>query len=189
LKYRALCEVGTHPIPNQRPGYYSTHGRPVLGLILQPAGVFTCINELCWSLAASATFISDLIQVEAIPKEEIRHQSKKLLMELGSFDILNYEKLLDNARQESEDNFVTISAEHLSHEEQILFLLFSAGATHKSAILEAIEIQDERQLNPLLDKLLSQKYVKVSQDSEFGITGAGEVRIREIVENFSSKNT
>lgn len=53
-RYAKLCEVGTHPIPKFAPGHYSGTGRPVLGLVLQPVGLFVSMTELGFAVAMCA---------------------------------------------------------------------------------------------------------------------------------------
>ena len=96
-RYGALCEVGTHPTPALAPGHYSGSGRPVLGVILQEVGVFVCVNELAHTIAMAAIPIVALLDASDDIKAEMKKHSVRLLREIGSFTILNYEEGLREA--------------------------------------------------------------------------------------------
>lgn len=93
-RYQRLCEVGTHPIPGSAPGHYSGTGRPVLGVLLQPVGVYVAVTELCYSTAMSAVAAAGLLGLDAEKKTQIVRTSVDLIHSLGSFSVLNYEELL-----------------------------------------------------------------------------------------------
>lgn len=102
-RYQYLCEVGTHPVPGHIPGHYSGAGRPVLGGIAQPVGIYVCYTELGYAVASCG--ISLLVKLEDQErKQQIFDASSQLLMSLGSFSVLTYEELLDEALEKNRSN-------------------------------------------------------------------------------------
>jgi hypothetical protein len=91
-RYQALCEIGTHPTPGLLPGHYTGTGRPILGAILQPAGVLVCVNELAYSVAVSAPPIASLLGCERKLRKQMADHSVRLLRSIGRFTVLNYEE-------------------------------------------------------------------------------------------------
>ena len=98
-RYQRLCEIGTHPTPGFRPGHYSGMGRPVLGVLLQPAGVYVSVTELCYSTARSAVSASKLLGLADVQKNELRREAVGLIRSLGATAVLNYEELIRTARR------------------------------------------------------------------------------------------
>jgi hypothetical protein len=97
-RYQALCEVGTHPVPGLRPGHFTGTGRPVLGGILQEVGVFVCMTELGYAVSMCSVPLSSLLELPGDVRDDLRTQGRSLLLNLGSFTILNYDELLEKAR-------------------------------------------------------------------------------------------
>ncbi len=98
-RYAALCEIGTHPTPGLAPGHYSGSGRPVLGVILQEVGVFVCMNELAYAIAMASMPAVILVDAGDDVKAEIKEQCVRLLEGIGSFNVLNYEEGLREAKR------------------------------------------------------------------------------------------
>jgi hypothetical protein len=98
-RYRALCEIGTHPRPAFAPGHYSGTGRPVLGVLIQPAGVYMTMTELGFAVAMAATPLSRLLVADDEIRNALRTEAVALVRALGTFTILNYEELLENVRE------------------------------------------------------------------------------------------
>jgi len=93
-RYQRLCEVGTHPTPGFAPGHYSGSGRPVLGVLLQPVGVYVGVTELCYATAMSALGCARLLDLTDERKKQIMQEAFDLIHSLGAFNVLNYEELL-----------------------------------------------------------------------------------------------
>ena len=106
-RYGALCEVGTHPIPGFAPGHYSGSGRPVLGVILQEVGVFVCVNELAYATAMASIPVVVLVDASDEIKAEIKEQGVRLLEGIGSFNVLNYEEGLREAKRRAASAGIT----------------------------------------------------------------------------------
>jgi len=73
-RYRALCEVGTHPVPAFKPGHYSGGGPPVLGMYFQFAGYAMCLNELGYAIAVCVPVIS-LVDIDTKLKKQVKDAS------------------------------------------------------------------------------------------------------------------
>jgi hypothetical protein len=97
-RYQALCEIGTHPRPAFAPGHYSGTGRPVLGGLIQPAGVYVTTTELGFAVAMAAVMFSRLLAADNEIRDALRTQAVVLLGALGSITVLNYEKLVKHTR-------------------------------------------------------------------------------------------
>jgi hypothetical protein len=97
-RYKALCEVGTHPVPAFRPGHYSGSGRPVLGMYFQAPGYAMCVNELGFALAMAATPALTLLDIPKELRETAADVALDLLRSLGSMTILNYEEYIAKAK-------------------------------------------------------------------------------------------
>jgi hypothetical protein len=93
-RYQALCEIATHPRPAFAPGHYNSTGRPVLGLLVQPAGVYVATTELGFAVAMAAVPLSRLLVADDEVRTALRVQALSLTRALGAFTILNYEELL-----------------------------------------------------------------------------------------------
>jgi hypothetical protein len=97
-RYRALCEVGAHPIPAFKPGHYSGGGPPILGMIFQAPGYAMCVNELGFALAMCATPAARLLKIDPELKQVVVDMAVELLRKLGSMTVLNYEEYIAKAR-------------------------------------------------------------------------------------------
>jgi len=100
-RYRHLCEVGTHPVPGFAPGHYSGTGRPVLGGLLQPVGVYVCITELSYAVAMCAIPLSKLLGLQEEQAKDLVSKALSLIESLGAFTILNYNDLLTEAQKKT----------------------------------------------------------------------------------------
>jgi hypothetical protein len=96
-RYSQLCEIGTHPVPGFAPGHYSGRGRPVLGVLLQPVGVFVSVTELNYAVATCAVALSKLLDPPNDVAKDLRTKSLSLIRSLGAFTVLNYDELLAEA--------------------------------------------------------------------------------------------
>ena len=96
-RYRALCEVGTHPRPAFPPSHYGGTGRPVLAALMQPVGVYKTMTELGYAVAMAAVPLSQLLDTDDEIRHALRSEAAALVRALGNFTILNYEELLANA--------------------------------------------------------------------------------------------
>ncbi len=96
-RYQALCEIGTHPRPAFAPGHYNGTGRPVLGMLVQPAGVYVTTTELDFAVAMAAVPLSRLLVADDEVRAALPAQALSLTRALGAFTILNYEELLKGA--------------------------------------------------------------------------------------------
>lgn len=92
-RYRALCEIGTHPIPAFNPGHYTPTASPVLGHIVQPVGVLVSVTELAFALAMCAAALPKLLELNAEHAEKMKETAIQLVQSLGAFTVLNYEEL------------------------------------------------------------------------------------------------
>lgn len=101
-RYGRLCELATHPMPGVVPGQFSGAGRPILGMIMQPAGVFVAVNELSLSLAVTAVPASHLLDLDQGHKSMLGSAAVALLRSLGRFHVLNYHDLLRDVRLKHE---------------------------------------------------------------------------------------
>jgi hypothetical protein len=101
-RYRKLCEIGTHPVPAFAPGHFTGSGRPILGVLLQPVGVYVSITELAFAVAMCAVAIAKLSGIGKEQRDEIKSSAITLTRSLGAFTILNYPDLLDSALTASE---------------------------------------------------------------------------------------
>jgi len=105
-RYKCLCEVGTHPVPGFKPGHYSGGGRPVLGVLLQPVGVYVAVTELSFAVAMSALPLSKLLGLKEEQRLDLGRSSLNLVRSLGAFTVLNYNDLLAQALQKSDPDNV-----------------------------------------------------------------------------------
>ncbi len=86
-RYSALCEIGTHPVPWSAPGHFTGTGRPMLGQLLQPAGLMVCTNELALVLAFCCLYAGLLV---GDSRPECRKLARDLVEGAGGLTILNY---------------------------------------------------------------------------------------------------
>lgn len=100
-RYRNLCEIGTHPVPGFAPGHYSGTGHPVLGVLLQPVGVYVTVTELAFAVAMSGISLSKLLDLPEEQRNKLSEAALNLIRSLGAFTILNYNELLAQALQTS----------------------------------------------------------------------------------------
>jgi hypothetical protein len=100
-RYQALCEVATHPVPGVRPDHYVGLGVPVLGGVLQEAGLMTAINELAYAVSMCTIPLAALLELPGDVKDDLMLQGRDLLKGIGSFNVLSFEDLLaeHHARQ------------------------------------------------------------------------------------------
>ncbi len=98
-RYKHLCEVGTHPVPGVAPGHFSGSGRPVLGVYLQPVGMFVGVTELSYAVAMAALPLSKLLGLKDGERQLLWQAAVDLIKTLGGFNILNYNELLAKALQ------------------------------------------------------------------------------------------
>lgn len=93
-RYARLCEVGTHPVPQQRPGHYWGTGKPVLGGVMQPVGLMVCATELAYATSVAAIPLARLLPLGAEIQSEFQKAALGCIRSLGSFSIMNYDELL-----------------------------------------------------------------------------------------------
>lgn len=96
-RYRRLCEVATHPVPDLPPGQFTGTGRPILGHLLQVPGVLVAATELGFSVSVCAHPLSTLLGLSEERAVQLRGLAIELISSLGSFNILNYEELTTEA--------------------------------------------------------------------------------------------
>lgn len=101
-RYSKLCDVGIHPTPKFAPGHYNGTGRPILGCVIQPAGVYVAMTELGYAVAMCAVHSAKLVDAPDDIQLMLKDESVKLIKSLGGFTILNYENLLAQALDEPE---------------------------------------------------------------------------------------
>jgi len=102
-RYRALCEIGTHPRPAFAPGHYTGTGRPVLGVLIQPVGVYMTVTELGFAVAMAAAPLSRLLDISDEVRLTLHTEAMALTRALGAFTILNYEELLQRASVKNDE--------------------------------------------------------------------------------------
>lgn len=100
IRYQRLCEIGSHPTPGVAPGHYNGTGRPILGVMLQPAGVLVAANELCLAAAICGAAAGKLLGLEHAREKTVVQQGVTLLRSLGAFTILNYSELIQESLTE-----------------------------------------------------------------------------------------
>jgi hypothetical protein len=96
-RYRKLCEIGVHPMPGITPAHYTGTGRPMLGGMMQPVGVYVCLSELGYAVGASALPLIDLLNPDKDVKQLLFDASARLMNSLGGFNIITYDRLLKDA--------------------------------------------------------------------------------------------
>jgi hypothetical protein len=106
-RYQKLCEVGTHPVPGQAPGHFTGTGRPILGNLLQPVGVYVCYTELAFATSSCGISLVKILEIDKNHKQQIFDSSVKLIRSLGGFTILNYDELLAKAIKQSNTNIIS----------------------------------------------------------------------------------
>jgi hypothetical protein len=98
-RYRKLCEVGTHPVPGVAPGHFTGSGTPILGGIVQLAGLQVALTELGFAVAMAAIPVPKLITSNSDHGVALRKEALQLLRSLGSTTIMNYEEVLQEIRE------------------------------------------------------------------------------------------
>lgn len=93
-RYSRLCEVATHPVPAMPPGHFTGTGRPILGALIQPVGIYVSMTELGFAVAMAAVPLSALLEPEEAVRSRLFTQAVQLTRNLGAFTILNYDELL-----------------------------------------------------------------------------------------------
>jgi hypothetical protein len=98
-RYRALCEVGTHPMPAFKPGHYSGGGRPVLGMLYQFYGHVMCLDELGYAITRCAP-VANLMDIDDRLKKQVMDAAEALSDVLGPLTVLNYNEVIAKIRAE-----------------------------------------------------------------------------------------
>src|SRR5260370_41883058 len=81
-KYRKLCELSTHPVPELHPQAFNPAQKGMTGgLFVQPAGFLVALNETTGLLAIIVFFATLLLK---IPKESLSLVRKDCLAALRS---------------------------------------------------------------------------------------------------------
>lgn len=94
-RYGKLCEVGTHPNPNEIPGHYTGTEIPILGMVLQPVGAYVTISELGYATGLVLVTIPKLLEsLDAELKQKMKNTGIELIRNLGGFNIVNYHENL-----------------------------------------------------------------------------------------------
>lgn len=96
-RYRMLCEVGTHPVPWTGPNLYTGGSRPILGHLLQPAGLLIAINELGYAVGIAAVPTSNLLGLTEFAAASLGDAGQALIASIGGVTIENYESLKSEA--------------------------------------------------------------------------------------------
>jgi hypothetical protein len=96
-RYRALCEVGTHPVPAFKPGHYSSGGPPVLGMLFQFVGYAMCLNELGYAITICVP-VMNLLDIDIALRNQVKDAAVALSRALGAFTVLNYDEMIAKAR-------------------------------------------------------------------------------------------
>jgi hypothetical protein len=90
-RYRLLCEVSTHPVPELQPQQFNEHGKSLTGGIhIQELGVIVVLNELAGAVCGVVLFSAILVGVSEGEREEIARDCETALETDGGTDITNY---------------------------------------------------------------------------------------------------
>lgn len=101
-RYSKLCEIGTHPNPNEIPSHYSGTEIPVLGMILQPVGAYVSITELGYATGLVLVTIPKLLQLDTDLGKGMKDTAVELIRNLGKFHVLNYHEGLKIALEKEQ---------------------------------------------------------------------------------------
>lgn len=92
-RYSKLCEVGTHPNPNEIPSHYTGLEIGMLG-IYQPVGSLVSIMELGHAIGHSIIVVPKLLNLKEELVIEMKLCGFQLIKSLPSLTILNYRQEL-----------------------------------------------------------------------------------------------
>lgn len=92
-RYKRLCEVGTHPVPYAGPNLFSGGTRPVLGHIVQPAGVLIAINELAFATAMVGGPAGKFLGLSEQPAAALSTACSALVRSIGNVTIDKYDEI------------------------------------------------------------------------------------------------
>jgi hypothetical protein len=92
-RYKRLCEIGTHPVPYAGPNLFSGGTRPILGHIVQPAGLLIAINELAYATAMVGVPAGDLLGLPEQTNGTLRSACSDLIKSIGNVTIDKYDEI------------------------------------------------------------------------------------------------
>jgi hypothetical protein len=95
-RYVALCEVGTHPVPDLRPQKFNHAGKSLTGgFALQEAGVLVVLNEMAYALPLLVVLAAAVCKVPKEAVSKIKEVSLKCLKAGGGIDLQNVGEVLE----------------------------------------------------------------------------------------------
>lgn len=98
-RYVALCEIGTHPVPDLQPQKFNHAGKSLTGgFALQEVGVLVVLNELVRAVPLLVVLAAEICKVPKESFREIKEVSLKCLKEGGGIDLQNVSEILDRMR-------------------------------------------------------------------------------------------
>lgn len=92
-RYKRLCEIGTHPVPYAGPNLFSGGTRPILGHIVQPAGLLIAINELAYATAMVGGPAGDLLGLPEQTNGALRSACSALIKSIGNVTTDKYDEM------------------------------------------------------------------------------------------------
>ena len=80
-------------MPWTGPNLFSGGTRPVLGHVVQPAGLMIAVNELSYAVAIAAVPVGKFLELRDDIRKELSEASQTLLRSIGGVTIDSYEEL------------------------------------------------------------------------------------------------
>jgi hypothetical protein len=102
-KYRALCELATHPTPQTKPQAHNASGMPLTGGEFQEVGLIVGLNELSGAVARAVLPLPKLLGYDALRRSEIQERASVLLSSVGKLSVETQRELFEELRQHAEE--------------------------------------------------------------------------------------
>lgn len=90
-RYRELSEIGTHPVPGNRPQDFSEHGRGQIGGRYQESALFITINELAYASFFLGFFGALTTNIDDARRKEVAQAAADVYVVIGNIQITNWD--------------------------------------------------------------------------------------------------
>lgn len=100
-KYSALCEIGTHPVPEARPqGFNHVRRAMTGGMVVQEAGALVVLNELTMAMIMVVFTAARVCKAPKEAVKEMRGVCEQAIKHVGGIDVTNFVDALKSLKGE-----------------------------------------------------------------------------------------
>ena len=95
-RYRLLCELSTHPVPELQPQAFNQHGKSMVGgIAVQQAGFLVVLNETAVLISSVVLFSALLLKVPKDVRELIEKDCMEAIDVAGGVNLKTFRDLLE----------------------------------------------------------------------------------------------